>query len=92
MEVIRKLENVQRRATKLIPSLQNLTYSKRLHNHNLPSLSYQCSHMDLIMAYKILNEDIPVDNDYNYNEHKPYHADSMDLRFNRTSTRQFTFI
>ena len=37
MGVIRELENVQRRATKLIPSLQNLTYSERLQNLNLPS-------------------------------------------------------
>ena len=29
MGIIRKLENVQRRATKLIPSLQNLPYSER---------------------------------------------------------------
>ena len=41
MGVIRELENVQRRATKLIPSLQNLTYSERLQNLNLPSLSYR---------------------------------------------------
>ena len=29
MGIIRELENVQRRATKLIPSLQNLPYSER---------------------------------------------------------------
>ena len=32
MGVICELENVQRTATKLIPSLQNLTYSERLQN------------------------------------------------------------
>ena len=42
--------NVQRRTTKLIPSLQNLTYSERLQNLNLPSLSYHCNRMDLIMT------------------------------------------
>ena len=64
MGVIRELENVQRRATKLIPSLQNLTYSERLQNLNLPSLSYCRNRMDLIMTYKILNEDVLVDRDY----------------------------
>ena len=59
-----ELENVQRRATKLIPSLQNLTYSERLQNLNLPSLSYCHNHMDLIMTYKILNENVLVDKDY----------------------------
>ena len=64
MGVIRELENAQRRATKLIPLLQNLTYSKRLQNLNLPSLSYHCNRMDLIMTYKILNENVLVDKDY----------------------------
>ena len=66
MGVIRELENVQRRATKLIPSLQNLTYSERLQNLNLPSLSYRRNRMDLIMTYKILNENVLaiVDKDY----------------------------
>ena len=63
MGVIRELENVQRRATKLIPSLQNLTYSERLQNLNLPSLSYRRNRMDLIMTYKILNENVLVDKD-----------------------------
>ena len=63
MGVIRELENVQRRATKLIPSLQNLTYSERLQNLTLPSLSYRRNRMDLIMTYKILNENVLVDKD-----------------------------
>ena len=46
MGIIHELENVQRRATKLIPSLQNLLYSERLQNLNLPSLSYRRNCMD----------------------------------------------
>ena len=49
--IIRELKNVQRRATKLIPSLQNLPYYERLQNLNLPSLSYRRNCMDLIMTY-----------------------------------------
>ena len=48
-----KLENVQRRATKLMP--QSL---------NLPSLSYCRNRMDLIMTYKILNGAVLVDKEY----------------------------
>ena len=64
MGIIRELENVQRRVTKLIPSLQNLPYIERLQNLNLPSLSYCCNRMYLIMTYKILNEAMLVDKDY----------------------------
>ena len=49
---IHELENIQRRATKLIPTLQNLPYSDRLQSLNLPSLSYCRNRMDLIMTYK----------------------------------------
>ena len=55
MKNIRKLEAVQRRATKLIPSFYNLTYSERLQDFNLPSLLYRRTRMDPIMTYKILN-------------------------------------
>ena len=64
MEDIRGLEKVQRRATKLIPTLRNLPYPERLQSLNLPSLSYRRNRMDLIMAYKILNDLVVVDKDY----------------------------
>ena len=64
MGIIRELENVQRKATKLIPSLQNLPYSERLQNLNLLSLSYHRNRMDLIMTYKIFNEAMLVNKDY----------------------------
>ena len=60
---ISESENVQRKATKLIPLLQNLPYSERLQNLNLPSLSYCRNHMELIKTYKILNEAMLVDKD-----------------------------
>ena len=64
MKNIRKLEAVQRRATKLIPSFCNLTYSERLQELNLPSLLYRQTRMDLNMTYKILNNLVSVDKDY----------------------------
>ena len=94
MGVIRELENVQRRATKLIPSLQNLTYSERLQNLNLPSLSYRRNRMDLIMTYKILHEDVAVDKDYFFtmnSSHTRSNGLKIYKKYNRTTTRHFTF-
>ena len=58
---IRGLENVQRRVTKLIPTLRNLFYPERLQSL---SLSYRRNRMDVIMAYKILNDLVVVNKDY----------------------------
>ena len=49
------IEKVQRRATKLIPSLKSLPYEERLRTLNLPSLKYRQIRNDLIQTYKILN-------------------------------------
>lgn len=94
MGVIRELENVQRRATNLIPSLQNLTYSERLQNLNLPSLSYRRNRMDLIMTYKILNENVLIDKDYFFTmntSHTRSNGFKIYKKYNRTSARRFTF-
>ena len=56
----KKIENVQRRATKLIPELKHLPYTERLKKLNLPSLKYRRIRGDMINVYKILN-----DNDQN---------------------------
>ena len=50
-----KVEKIQRRATKLIPSLQDNSYEERLSFLSLPSLSYRRLWGDLILLYKILN-------------------------------------
>ena len=47
MKNIRKLEAIQRKATKLIPSFYNMSYSERLQKLNLPSLLYCRTRMDL---------------------------------------------
>ena len=51
----KKLEGVQRCATKLIPGLSHLSYSDRLKALDLPTISYRCLHGDLIQVYKYLN-------------------------------------
>ena len=52
---IRAIELVQRRATKLIPSMTGLTYSERLLKLGLPTLQYRRDRQDLIHVYNILN-------------------------------------
>ena len=53
---IRKLEGVQRRATKQINDLRNLDYSDRLKKLKLPTLIYRRKRGDMIEAYKILSD------------------------------------
>ena len=50
-----KLEKVQRRATKLIPSLAELPYTDRLDKLNLTTLERRRIRGDMIEVFKILN-------------------------------------
>lgn len=48
------VENVQRRATRMVPELKGLSYEERLRKLRLPTLAYRRARGDLIEAYKIL--------------------------------------
>lgn len=52
----KKIENIQRRATKLVPNIRHLPYKERLRRLDLPSLKYRRIRGDMINVYKILNE------------------------------------
>ena len=56
------LENVQRRATKLIPRLKCQEYCDRLKALKLPSLYYRRARRDIIEVYKYLHGIYKVDN------------------------------
>ena len=73
------IENVQRRATKLINGLYDLSYSDRLRLLELPSMKYRLERADLIECYKILNlyYDLP--------------ATSILTRTNQSTTRGHEF-
>ena len=50
---ITAIENVQRRATRLLPGMQDLSYEERLQKLKLPTLQYRRTRGDLIETYKI---------------------------------------
>ena len=50
------LENVQRRATKLLLALKNLTYKNRLLILGLPTLEYRRVRADMVQMYKIFHD------------------------------------
>ena len=52
---IQLLESVQRRATKLIPSLRNKPYEHRLKELNMFTVEYRLLRGDLIEMFKIFN-------------------------------------
>ena len=53
--MILSIENVQRRATKIIKNIQHLPYEERLIYLDLPTLVYRRSRGDMLETYAILN-------------------------------------
>ena len=51
----RKVESIQRRATKLVPNIRDLSYEQRLKKLGIPSLQYRRQRADMIQVYKILH-------------------------------------
>ena len=56
-----QIENVQRRATRLVTSLQHLSYPDRLRSLGLPTLEYRRDRADMIQVFKILNNIDQID-------------------------------
>ena len=50
------IENVQRRATRLVKEIQHLSYGDRLRNLGLPTLQYRRIRADLVETCKIINK------------------------------------
>ncbi len=50
------IENVQRRATRLVNGLKDMSYEQRLKKLGLPSLEYRRERADMVQTYKILQD------------------------------------
>ena len=59
---IRKLERIQRVATKMVPELSELTYEDRFKEMGLPTLQDRRERGDLITLYKMVNGIEKLDN------------------------------
>lgn len=72
-QLCQEVENVQRRATKLLSSISNLTYPERLKLLKLPSLEHRRKRGEMIEVYKYI--------------HKIYNCDKPSFCFNTRDTR-----
>ena len=91
---IQALEKVQRRATKLVPELQHLSYGNRLSVLNLPSLLYRRRRIDMITVFKIVHrlEGIPFET-FHFPQHSHYRGNGYKLckKFSHLNWRKFSF-
>ena len=62
---IQAVESIQRRATKLVPGYEHLSYQERLMKLKLPTLVYRRKRGEMIQVYKFLHKIWDID-DYNF--------------------------
>ena len=55
------VERVQRRMSKMLPGLRNLSYEDRIKNLNLMKMEKRHERADLILCYKILTNKVDID-------------------------------
>ena len=55
IKLIDEVEKVQKRATKILPSLRHLSYTQRLQKLQLPTLVYRRARGDMIEVFKIIH-------------------------------------
>ena len=92
---IESVEKVQKRATKLVPELKDLTYIERLKRLKLPSLAHRRRRGDMIQTFKIVKglEDIPTERFFKFCKQSSTRGHSLKLEKPRcrTTTRQQHF-
>ena len=59
----KEIEQIQRRATRMIKGFENFNYSERLHKLYLPTLHYRRRRCDLIQVFKIIKKFDNIDSD-----------------------------
>ena len=90
-----KVERVQRRATKLCPTLRDLPYEDRLAAMRLPSMHYRQERGDMIQTYKILTGRDRVDQNrilpLSSNDKARRHTYKLNNTHSRLNIRQCPF-
>ena len=89
-----EIEKVQRRATKLVPELRELSYSDRLRKLNLTTLAYRRQRTDILQVFRIIKQidRIPFDLLFKYNQHSTRgHSYQLDKPRAETKLRQNSF-
>ena len=66
------IESVQRRATRYVPDVSDLSYHNRPLNLNLPTLSFRRFRADMIMTYNVLHNNVGL----NPNEFFQFYSNS----------------
>ena len=88
------MERVQRRATRLVPACNGMSYEERLRFLDLFSLKYRRFRGDLIQTFKILNkvDDINPHDFYDFNQGVTRHADhKLYIKRCRLNVRKYSF-
>ena len=92
---MKKVERVQRRATKIIPELRDKQYEKRLQSLNLYSMEYRRKRGDMIQTYKILQNIDRIDPDKFFTRAKYTGTRSHSMKLFKTrfksELRKYTF-
>ena len=94
---IEKIENVQRRATKQVPTLKNMEYNERLKKLKMPTLKYRRMRGDMIEVFKIINDIYDplttVDMfELNTTSNTRGHSKKMKIKTSRLNVRKYTFV
>ena len=92
---IDKVEKVQRRATKMCPTLKDLPYEERLRAMSLPSMYYRRERGDMIQVYKIMTDRDRIDQQkllpLNTDSRTRGHNLKLTKRHGRLNIRKFSF-
>lgn len=89
-----QIENVQRRATKMVKIIKHLSYSSRLKYLGLPSLQYRRLRSDMVETFKILNNIDKVGNEYLFPIKESItrgHSKKIYKQHSRTNIRKYSF-
>ena len=72
-----RIEKIQRRATKMIPKLKDMTYQERLKELKLPSIKYRQLRGDLIQTFKIIHniDNVKCDDFFTINSNNTRNSD-----------------